>query len=78
MGAIWRVRGPGGFENNRQPPVTDALLPQGSSDRQAPPLEAGKTYTVVVLRKDPLGDADGFFNTRHRYAGGETFVATEP
>jgi hypothetical protein len=77
FGVIWHARGPGGYENNLRSPVTYGIPPEGSEVNEAPPLEPGKTYTVVIFRKDPKGGGDGFFNTRHRYDGIKTFVATE-
>jgi hypothetical protein len=77
FGVLWHATGPGGFENNLRSPVTYGIPPEGSAGREAPPLEAGKTYTIVIFRKDPLGKGDGFTNTRHRYEGMLTFVATE-
>ncbi len=76
FGVIWSARGPGGYENNLQSPVTYGVPPAGSEMGDAPPLEKGQTYTITVFRKDPKGSGDGFFNTRHRYVGQVTFVAT--
>ncbi len=75
IGALWTARGPGGYENNLRAPVTYGVPPPDSEVAGAPPLEAGQTYTAVVVRKDPKGSGDGFFNTRHRYVGRRTFVA---
>ncbi|MCB0115570.1 MAG: hypothetical protein KDD84_15835 [Caldilineaceae bacterium] len=58
-------------------PIVFGVPPTGSEVRDAPPLEAGKTYTVVVFRTDPKGSGDGFFNTRHRYETVVTFTAEE-
>lgn len=77
FGTIWHARGPGSFENNLRSPVTYGLPPEGFEGREAPPLEAGKIYTVSIFRKDPKGGGDSFLNTRHRYVGITTFVATE-
>lgn len=77
FGVIWYARGPGGFENNLRSPVTYGIPPEGSEGREAPPLEPGQTYTIAIFRKDPKGGGDGFFNTRRRYDGLKTFVATE-
>lgn len=77
FGALWEVTRPGGFENNLRSPVTYGIPPEGSGGREAPLLEPGKTYTISIFRKDPKGGGDGFFNTRHRYVGVETFVATD-
>jgi hypothetical protein len=77
FGVLWNARGPGGFENNLRSPVVYGIPPEGSEGREAAPLEAGQTYTIVIFRKDPLGKGDGFQNTRHRYEGMLTFVATE-
>ncbi len=77
FGVIWSVRGGGGYENLLRSPVTYGVPPPGSEHRDAPPLEAGKTYTVTVFRKDEKGSGEGFFNTRNRYVGMATFVATE-
>ena len=75
FGVIWYASGGGGYDNNLQSPVTYGVPPAGSEGRGAPDLEAGKTYTVTVTRKDPKGSGDGFQNTRHRYHGKQTFVA---
>lgn len=77
FGAIWYANGPGGFENNLLSPVTYGVPPQGSEVGEAPPLEAGKTYTISIFRKDPLSRGDGFTGTGHRYVGTVTFVATD-
>lgn len=77
FGAIWTVRVGNSYDNNLQSPVTYGVPPTGADVKEAPPLEAGKTYTVAIFRKDPLGSGDGFTNTRHRYVGTATFVATE-
>ena len=75
---LWSARGPGpGFENYLRSPVTYGIPPEGSEGQQAPPLEPGKTYTISIFRKDLKGRGDGFSNTRHRYVGVKTFVATE-
>jgi hypothetical protein len=55
----------------------DGVPPSNSGVAAAPPLQAGKTYTVVVLRKDEKGSGDGFMNTRRRYVGTRTFAARE-
>jgi hypothetical protein len=76
--SLWYARGPdSSFENHLRSPVTYGVPPEGSEGQEAPPLEAGKTYTISIFRKDPTGGGDGFFNTRHRYVGLKTFVATE-
>ena len=75
FGGIWYDKGPGGYDNNLRSPVTYGVPPAGSEVRDAPPLEAGKTYTVTVTRKDPKGSGSGFGNTRRRYHGKQTFVA---
>ena len=77
FGVIWVARGSGGFENHLSSPVTYGVPPEDSSGPEAGPLETGKTYTIAIFRKDPKGGGDGFFNTRHRYVGTKTFVATE-
>ncbi len=77
IGAIWTARGGAGYENNLRSPVTYGVPPAGSEMRDAPPLIAGRTYTVTVFRKDPKGEGEGFFNTRRRYIGSKTFVASE-
>ncbi len=77
VGAIWFASGGGGYENRLSPPVAYGVPPAGSEVASAPPLEAGTTYTVVVVRADERGGGDGFFNTRRRYAGMRTFVALE-
>ena len=76
FGVLWPARMSGGFENSLQSPVTYGVPPQGSEVRPADPLEPGQTYTVSIFRKDPRGSGDGFTNTRHRYVGTLTFVAT--
>ena len=77
LGVLWTARGPGGYENDLHSPVTYGVPPEGSEVGPAPPLESGQVYTVTVYRKDPKGDGDGFFNTRHRYDGQLTFTASE-
>jgi hypothetical protein len=77
FGAIWTARGPGGYENALPSPVTYGVPPTGTEFAGAPPLQAGRTYTVTVTRKDERGSGDGFTNTRHRYVGTKTFVAKE-
>ena len=77
FGTIWHATEPGGFENNLRSPVTYGIPPEGSEGTEAPALESGKTYTVSIFRKDPQGGGDSFTNTRHRYVGIKTFVATE-
>ena len=76
FGVLWSARGPGGFENNLRSPVIYGIPPAGYDGQEAAPLEPGKTYTITVFRKDPQGSGDGFQNTRHRYDGLLTFVAT--
>lgn len=76
LGVLWNARGPGSFENNLHSPVTYGVPPEGFEGQTAEPLEVGKTYTVVIFRKDPKGQGDGFTNTRHRYVGSTTFTAT--
>lgn len=66
LGVFWQANGGDGYENNLTSPVNYA----GSA------LTVGNTYTVTVERKDPLGSGDGFFNTRRKYVGEMTFVAT--
>jgi len=73
----WYARGPGGYENRLQSPVTYGVPPPGSEVAAAPPLVAGATYTVTVLRKDEKGSGDGFTARRHRYVGTLTFVASD-
>ena len=58
-------------------PVTYGVPPSNAEVAGAPPLGAGKTYTVSILRKDEKGSGEGFSNSRHRYVGTHTFVATE-
>ena len=77
FGVLWTAKMPGGFENTLQSPVTYGVTPAGSEVRPAAPLEPGKTYTVVVFRKDPKRQGDGFTSTGYRYVGTATFVATE-
>jgi hypothetical protein len=66
----------GAYENTLISPITYGVEPPGADLAPAPPLEADKSYTIVVIRKDPKGAGDGFQNTRHRYAGKVTFVAS--
>jgi hypothetical protein len=75
IGVLWTVGGPGGYENTLDSPVTYGVPPPGSQYAPAPPLQAGRTYTVTVTRKDEKGSGDGFFNTRNRYVGVRTFVS---
>jgi hypothetical protein len=75
LDAIWSANGGGGWANALHAPVTYGIPPEGSFVREAPPLEAGKTYTVVIRRKDPKGSGSGFTATGHRYEGTKTFVA---
>jgi hypothetical protein len=75
FGVIWTAKMGGGFENSLQSPVTYGIPPSGSEVREGPPLEAGKTYTVTIFRKDPKGKGDSFLSTHHRYVGTKTFVA---
>ena len=77
FGVIWTARVGSGYENNLRSPVTYGIPPPGSDVSEAPPLEPDKTYTVTVFRKDPKGQGDGFSNTRHRYVGKLTFVASD-
>lgn len=77
FGVIWSAAGSGGYENLLQSPVTYGVPPANSEVLGAPPLVAGRTYTVTVTRKDERGSGEGFFNTRHRYVGVRTFVANE-
>jgi hypothetical protein len=78
IGALWTLSGEGGYENRLLSPVIYGVPPPGSQFVSAPPLTAGRTYTVVVTRADEKGGGDGFLNTRQRYAGVRTFVAEEP
>ena len=57
-------------------PVTYGV-PPSNAEVAASPLEAEKTYTVSILRKDEKGSGEGFGNNRDRYVGRHTFVATE-
>jgi hypothetical protein len=77
FGVIWYASGPGGFENKLRSPVIYGVPPDGSEGPEAPPLEPGQPYTISIFRRDPKGSGDGFQNTRHRYVGLITFVATE-
>lgn len=74
---VWYASGPGGYENALRSPVTYGVPPAGSEVAAADPLTAGATYTVTVFRKDERGRGEGFTNTRHRYVGTLTFVASE-
>lgn len=75
FGSIWNAKMGDGYENSLKSPVTYGMPPEGSEVRAADPLEAGKTYTVVIHRKDPNRRGDGFTSTGHRYIGKATFVA---
>ncbi|NOT24894.1 MAG: hypothetical protein HOP16_02220 [Acidobacteria bacterium] len=77
FGVIWYAVGSGGYFNRLHSPVTYGVPPSNSEVAAAPPLEAGKTYTVSILRKDEKGSGEGFTNSRHRYVGTHTFVARE-
>jgi hypothetical protein len=77
VGVLWTLAGDGSYANQLLSPVTYGVPPPGSQFVSAPPLTAGRTYTVVVTRADEKGGGDGFLNTRHRYAGVRTFVAEE-
>lgn len=77
FGAIWNAKMGGGYENALRSPITYGVPPAGSDVRAAPPLEPGKTYTVVVHRKDPQRTGDGFTSRGHHYVGKLTFVANE-
>jgi hypothetical protein len=75
VGAVWYATGAGGYANLLDSPVTYGVPPANSEVAAAPPLQAGQTYTVVLLRKDEKGSGEGFTNTRHRYVGIRTFIA---
>lgn len=75
LGSIWYASIGPGYANNLKSPVTYGVPPAGAEVAPAPPLEEGKTYTVVVNRKDEKGSGEGFSNTRHKYVGTRTFVA---
>ncbi len=75
LGSIWNAKLGGGYENTLRSPVIYGVPPAGSEVGPAAPLEAGKTYTVVVHRKDPNRTGDGFTARGHRYVGKLTFVA---
>ncbi len=77
VGVIWYATATGGYENRLMSPVTYGVPPHNSEVAAAPPLVAGKTYTVSITRKDEKGGGDGFTNTRQRYVGTRTFVAVE-
>lgn len=76
IGVLWTAKMGGGYENTLISPITYGITPPGADLAPAPPLEKDKTYTITVIRKDPKGEGDGFSNTRHRYVGKVTFVAT--
>ena len=76
LGVLWTARMGGDYENDLISPVTYGVPPPGADIAPAPPLEEDKTYTITVTRKDPKGTGDGFTNTRHRYVGKVTFIAT--
>lgn len=75
FGSIWNAKMGGGYENTLRSPVIYGVPPLGSEVGPAAPLEVGKTYTVVVHRKDPNRTGDGFTARGHRYVGKLTFVA---
>ncbi len=77
FGSIWYASSSGGYANLLQSPVTYGVPPPNSEVAAAPPLQQGKTYTVVIVRKDEKGSGEGFTNTRNRYAGTLTFVASK-
>lgn len=77
LGSIWYASVGSAYANNLKAPVTYGVPPPGADVAPSPPLEEGKTYTVVVLRKDEKGSGEGFSNTRHRYVGTKTFVAKQ-
>ena len=77
IGALWYATGSGGYENLLHSPVIYGVPPSNSEVAAGPPLLSGKTYTVSIVRKDEKGSGDGFTNTRRRYVGTLTFVATE-
>ncbi len=60
-----------------KPRASYGVPPANSEVAGGPPLQAGKTYTVSITRKDEKGTGDGFTNTRQRYVGTNTFVAVE-
>ncbi len=62
----WETRNGDAYENDLVSPVTLS----GAA------LIAGQTYTVTVERKDPLGTGEGFLNTRRKYVGKLSFVAS--
>lgn len=77
IGTIWYASGSGGYANLLQSPMTYGVPPANSEVAAGPPLQEGKTYTVVIVRKDEKGRGEGFTNTRHRYAETHTFVASK-
>jgi hypothetical protein len=76
LGAIWTASVGSLYENTLISPITYGVEPPGADLAPAPPLEEDKSYTITVTRKDPKGSGDGFQNTRHRYVGKVTFVAS--
>ena len=76
LGVLWTARMGGNYENDLISPVTYGIAPPEADIAPAPPLEEDKTYTITITRKDPKGTGDGFTNTRHRYVGKVTFIAT--
>ncbi|MEZ5536185.1 MAG: hypothetical protein R3F02_11260 [Thiolinea sp.] len=73
LNVLWQARSPE-YANQLNSPVTYGVAPVGTDGQSAAPLEVGKTYTVTVQRKDPLGTGDGFTNTHKRYVGKQTFT----
>lgn len=65
------------YANEMNSPVVYGEPPEDGYGEPAPPLEAGEIYTIIVDRHDDKGSGDGFTNTRKRYMGTITFVATE-
>lgn len=75
FGVLWTAKMGDGYENSLKSPVIYGVPPAGSEIGEAPPLEEGKTYTVVITRKDPKRSGDGFTSSGQRYIGKKTFVA---
>lgn len=81
--AIWSISAPV-YENKVYSPIVygasvDGLISKvkgiivNNSDNKTAALEAGKTYTIAVDRKDPKGSGDGFSNTHHTYVAKKQF-----
>ncbi|MCB9235879.1 MAG: hypothetical protein H6581_29795 [Bacteroidia bacterium] len=72
---MWELTGVGA-ENSLQSPITYGIGPEDyHQDRPAKPLQAGETYTVVIMRMDPKASGDGFTRRSNDYRASATFLA---